>query len=199
MLPHFIAFCFFQGLAVSGPRSSEVLGIYATLPARGKKHPIKVKVVPLEDWKNGLGIIGVYWITQARSEVRADLEKYEFVSTVGHEYGHHVYFTAFSVPEIQAWNDFWRANKESMPSEYGKTSPSEGWAESYSARFTGVNPETNTYGVKLSANVKHQIDSLIWPSTTSSLLTLIDRHAKTWTATAKPTAVPGLRLLTRSR
>jgi hypothetical protein len=55
---------------------------------------------------------------------------------VKHEIAHCVWGELIPSSVKVMWKDFWRDNKKLMPTKYGKTNPSEGYAESYSFYFS---------------------------------------------------------------
>ena len=63
-----------------------------------------------------------------------------------HEVGHHVWFTKISDKTHDDWVKFWAANQVEMPTQYAKTNPAEGFAESYA--YIQFNPHGVNPGVK---------------------------------------------------
>lgn len=144
----------FAGLHVSGPRQFEVYAAYWKLPHTTTL--LDFATVPEKEWKNGDGILGVYWPGRRHAEVIDSLEPNAFAVCVAHEYGHHYWFTNSNENKRKVWEDFWKANLDLMPREYAKVNREEGFAECFSTRFIGTN--CYLYDAPLSPIVAKKID-----------------------------------------
>ena len=83
----------------------------------------------------------------------------ETFMTLTHEVGHGVYYGGLSDEQRRDWTDFWEQYAMEMPTDYGKTSAQEGFAETYMF-MRGIGKDSPEAG-DLNSLVRDKVESLI--------------------------------------
>lgn len=111
---------------------------YREFPQRGKEQPVYVRVVSWDEFQAmGAPKWAIGWYQDAGPRLWLATEtRRQTVWTCAHEYGHWFYYRVLTPEERADWERYWKASRQILPTDYARTRPEEGFAETFEWRFT---------------------------------------------------------------